>query len=154
MTKGTGIKSVVLITRIDASDDWLFVVDKRTKRWKLPIFRLWPWNNPMRKAVDASIKLLGNLTNIELSFELTGENCTVIVFTTRLEFILNIYPSPGLKGWMTPLDFMKLPENKKDSLSCDIISTITKALTIIDKEHNGKQGSKSNPLTVKLDDDN
>lgn len=149
MTKGKMNKFVVLIAKASTTDEWLFVIDKKSRCWGLPIFKLWPWNDhPIRKAVDESIKMLGDLTNIELSFELSGGECTVIVFTIHLESIINTYPNSDRQSWMTPAKFMVLPESSKDDLSFDVIKTIEKSLEVMGKK---STGTKSNPRTMKVD---
>ena len=148
MAKQAAREIVVIIAKSKASDHkkWLFVKDKNGE-WSLPIFDMRLFDkHPMIRAVKSCLQLFGDVTNIELSFEMKGEECIAKIYNILFEFDKAFSPIGQYieTRWQHPITFFGSADS--DELSCEIIDLMVRAMQSMD----GKKATKDMPLEFNI----
>jgi len=141
MTKRTVAKYIVVIAKSTASDKFLFVRNNKGE-WAFPMSKQGLLDtHPIVRAVKSSIGVFGDITNIEIMFEISGEECLVIVYQTLFEFDKSISRK---SIWANPLSMIGTGET--DEMTESIIEAMVQAFTLTKDQ----KPTKSQPLEFKI----
>ena len=150
MAKATVGKYVIIVAKCDASGKhkWLFVKNNATKKWELPTAKIGRLDqHPIISAVKSSIAIFGDLTNIELSFELDGDDVTAKVYDVQFDFEQKFKKVES--EWHDPIGVLassKVNKSKIDEFTESIMEIIIGTYA----KMQGKKATKSNPLKFDL----
>lgn len=108
------VKYVVLIVRAEATDGWLFLQDKRSGLWSLPMSKLMWRQKPFLVASHRLVHLYPDGYNLSTFCELSIGDHLVSTFMSDIEFEKSLELPRGVSGqlWATPTDFLTIDAEK------------------------------------------